>query len=64
VTSVKDGVITVTTGATDTSAPPVGYTIIDTPTYTAGDANLVWKNTGTICGDTTRGLKKGQGDCP
>lgn len=61
-TSVTDGVITVTTGAT--SAAGAGYTIIDTPTFAAGDANMTWTNTGTICGDTKRGLKSGQGDCP
>lgn len=61
VTSVTNGVISVTTGATTTAG--VGLTIIDTPTFTAGDATMVWTNTGTSC-DTTRGFKPGAGDCP
>ena len=60
VTSVSNGVITVTTGAT--AADGTALTIIDTPTFTAGDANLKWTNTGTTC-DATRGFKSGAGDC-
>ncbi len=63
VTSVTNGVITVTTGATDTASPPVNLTIVDTPTYTAGNANMLWTNTGTSC-NATRGFKSGAGDCP
>lgn len=63
VTSVTAGVITVTTGATDTSA--ANLTIIDTPTIPAGAANMVWTNSGTTCdGSSGRGFKSGQGDCP
>ena len=62
VTSVTDGVITVTTGATDGASTPANLTIIDTPTYTAGDANVKWTNSGTSC-NATRGFKAGQGDC-
>jgi len=58
--TVVDGVITVDTGATDTSN--TALTIIDTPTFTAGDATMVWTNTGTTC-DDVRGFKKGAGDC-
>ncbi|MDD5241272.1 MAG: prepilin-type N-terminal cleavage/methylation domain-containing protein [Sulfuricella sp.] len=60
ITSVTDGVITVTTGATTTAG--VGLTIVDTPTVAAGDANVKWTNSGTSC-DATRGFKVGQGDC-
>ncbi|MDQ0611437.1 prepilin-type N-terminal cleavage/methylation domain-containing protein [Variovorax sp. W1I1] len=63
ITSVTDGVITVTTGATSTASPPVGLTIVDTPTIAAGAANMLWTNSGTSC-NTTRGFKPGQGDCP
>lgn len=58
--TVADGKITVDTGATDTSN--ANLTFVDTPTYTAGDATMVWTNTGTSCNDT-RGFKKGAGDC-
>jgi type IV pilus assembly protein PilA len=63
VTSVTNGVITVTSGATDTASPPANLTIIDTPTIAAGAANMLWTNTGTSC-NATRGFKPGQGDCP
>ena len=61
VTSVTDGVITLTTGATDTSG--TGLTIVNTPTVAVGGANMVWTNTGTSC-DATRGFRSGAGDCP
>ena len=61
ITSVTNGVIKVTSGATTFAG--VALTIIDTPTVTAGVTNMLWTNSGTICG-TTRGLKSGQGDCP
>lgn len=60
VTSVTDGIIKVTTGAT--AADGTALTIIDTPTFTNGNANLVWTNSGTSC-DATRGFKVGAGDC-
>lgn len=60
VTSVKDGVIKVTTGATSTAAAQL--TIIDTPTAPAGSASMLWTNTGTSC-DVARGYKPGAGDC-
>jgi prepilin-type N-terminal cleavage/methylation domain-containing protein len=62
VTSVTDGVIKVTTSATDTASPPAKLTIIDTPTTPAGGANMLWTNSGTTC-DAKRGFKVGQGDC-
>ncbi len=61
VTSVTNGVITVTTGAT--TAAGVGLTAIVTPTMVAGNANMTWVNSGTSC-DAIRGFKTGQGDCP
>jgi prepilin-type N-terminal cleavage/methylation domain-containing protein len=61
VTSVTDGVIRVTTGATTSAG--VALTIVDTPTVAAGAANMVWTNSGTSC-DAQRGFKSGQGDCP
>ena len=66
VTSVTNGVISVTTGATDTASPPVNLTIIDTPTYTTGQANMLWTNSGTTCAaaNTARAFKSGSGDCP
>jgi prepilin-type N-terminal cleavage/methylation domain-containing protein len=63
VTSVTNGVISVTTSATSTASPPVALTIVNTPTFTAGNANMVWTNTGTTC-DAVRGFKPGAGDCP
>jgi type IV pilus assembly protein PilA len=61
VTSVTDGVIKVTTGATNNSG--VSLTIIDTPSGAAGSASLAWTNTGTSC-SATRAFKPGFGDCP
>ncbi|NNH38076.1 pilin [Acinetobacter terrae] len=60
-TSIADGVITATTGATTTAG--VALTYIITPTFGAGNANMIWTNTGTVC-DAVRGLKPGTGDCP
>jgi type IV pilus assembly protein PilA len=59
VSSVTDGVIKVTTSATDTAS--AALTVINTPT--TNGANMLWTNTGTIC-NADRGLKPGQGDCP
>ena len=62
VTSITDGVITVTTGATTSAG--VALTLIDTAAApAAGAANMTWTNTGTTC-DAVRGFKSGQGDCP
>ena len=60
ITSVTNGIITVTTGATTTAG--VGLTTVNTPTFTAGDANIKWTNSGTSC-DAVRGFKAGKGDC-
>ncbi len=60
VTSVTNGVIRITTGATNAGA---NLTTIDTPTLPAAGANLLWTNTGTAC-NATRGFKAGAGDCP
>jgi type IV pilus assembly protein PilA len=61
-TSITDGVIVSTTGATDTANPANKLTYTLTPTQAAGAANMVWTATGTIC-NVTRGLKPGQGGC-
>ena len=58
---ITDGVITATTGATDTAGTALDYE--NTPSMTAGAANMVWENTGSVC-DATRGFKEGTGDCP
>jgi type IV pilus assembly protein PilA len=58
ITSITDGVITITTGAT--TAAGVALTAIWTPTVQNGQ--VTWANTGTTC-DTTRGFKVGQGGC-
>jgi type IV pilus assembly protein PilA len=60
VTSITNGVISVTTGAT--AADGTALTIVDTPTTPADGANMLWNNTGTVC-NAVRGLKVGQGDC-
>lgn len=61
VTSIVDGVIKVTSGATSANGVPL--TIVNTPTFPVGAANMVWKNTGSIC-NAERGYKSGRGDCP
>ena len=61
VTSVTNGVITLTTGATLNDG--TALTIVNTPTVPDGAANMLWTNTGTTC-NATRGFKPGQGDCP
>jgi prepilin-type N-terminal cleavage/methylation domain-containing protein len=60
VTSITNGVISVTTGATTSAGTEL--TIVDTPSMTDGAANMTWTNTGTSC-DATRGFKIGAGDC-
>lgn len=55
------GVIATTgTGATTNAGVALDYTL--TPTTTAGQANMIWAGSGTIC-DPVRGLKPGQGGC-
>lgn len=54
------GVISGSSAATDTGGTALTFSL--TPSYKAGDANMVWQMTGTIC-DDKRGLKKGQGGC-
>jgi prepilin-type N-terminal cleavage/methylation domain-containing protein len=58
VTSITNGIITVTTGATTTTG--VKLTMILTPTVANGQ--ITWVNSGTSC-DTTRGFKVGAGGC-
>lgn len=62
-TSIKDGIVKATTGATASGGAGANLTIVNTPTLPADAANMTWTNTGTIC-NATRGLKPGQGDCP
>ena len=59
-TSIKDGVISGTSGATSATGTDLTFTY--TPTVTANAANMPWELTGTIC-DAKRGIKPGQGGC-
>ncbi|RYE72992.1 MAG: prepilin-type N-terminal cleavage/methylation domain-containing protein [Oxalobacteraceae bacterium] len=60
ITSVTNGVITATTGATASSGG-ANLTYVLTPT--ANGASITWVNSGTSC-NPTRGFKPGQGGCP
>lgn len=60
ITSVTDGVITATTGAT-VSSGGAALTYVVSPVFNA--ASITWQNTGTVC-NAVRGLKTGQGGCP
>src|SRR5262249_32664071 len=65
ITSVTNGRIQVTTGATTTGG--TALTIDDQASINAGDANMKWTNGGTTCTDAqaaARAFKSGQGDCP
>ncbi|EKZ99954.1 Pilus biogenesis protein tapA precursor [Cupriavidus sp. HMR-1] len=62
VTSIINGIITVTTGATDDSGN--NLLLVDTPAAAVtGAANMRWTTSGTIC-DINRGLKSNQSGCP
>ncbi len=57
------GVISTTTGATDTTG--TGLTYILTPAaLTATSPTLTFVQSGTVCDGGTRGMRPGQGDCP
>ncbi len=60
-TSITNGQIRATSGATANSGAATGLTIILTPTYNVGA--ITWVNSGSIC-NPTRGLKSGAGGCP
>jgi type IV pilus assembly protein PilA len=60
ITSVADGVITATTGATASSG---GANLTDVLTPTSNAGVISWENSGTSC-NPTRGFKPGQGGCP
>ena len=62
--AVKDGVINVTTSATDSSKVPL--TIIDTPSLPVGASTMNWINSGTTClaANASRAFGPGKGDCP
>ena len=62
-TSITNGIITATTGATGSGGAGANLSYVLTPTLAANAANMTWTATGTIC-DATRGLKPGQGGCP
>ena len=55
------GVIGATSAAT-VSSGGAGLTVVLTPAFAAGAANIAWANTGTIC-NPTRGVKVGSGGC-
>ena len=61
-TSVTDGRIIATTGAT-TASSGAQLTWDDRPNVILGGANITWTNSGTVC-NPIRGLRPGQGDCP
>ena len=58
----KAGVITGTSSATSTGGTALTFT--DTPIMGSGATAMTWTMTGTICDGGTRGLGKGEGDCP
>ena len=59
--TVSNGVISATTGATDSAGAALTY--VNTPTQpSATAANMVWTQSGTIC-NPIRGFKPGTGDC-
>ena len=60
--AVSNGVIDITTAATDNSGAPL--TIVLTPSLPAGASTMSWINSGTVCGSPDRGFGKGVGDCP
>ena len=61
---VADGVISITTAATDDNKVPL--TIIDTPSLPVGASSMSWVNTGTTClpANAKRAFGPGKGDCP
>ena len=61
-TSVTDGQIIATTGATASSGG-AALTWDDSPNVAVGTSNITWTNSGTVC-NQNRGLRSGQGDCP
>ena len=61
-TSITDGVISGTSGATASGGAGSNLLFVLTPTVASGAATMVWTMTGTIC-NATRGLKIGQGGC-
>ena len=58
--TVNTAMISATTGATTAAGVALLYTL--TPAVGTG-GNMVWTGAGTICNNTTRGLKIGQGNC-
>ena len=62
-TSLTNGIIIGTSGATGSGGAGADLTFTMTPTLVANAANMTWTTSGTIC-NATRGLKPGQGGCP
>ena len=60
--AVAAGVITATTGATDTAGVALGA-LMTPQALVAGDSVLRFVNTGTVCTNAARGSKPGQFDC-
>ncbi len=48
--------------STATAADSTALTTVLTPSFTAGDANITWTESGTIC-NFARGLAPGKGNC-
>ncbi len=60
--AVTDGVISITTAATDGAGAQL--TIIDTPSLPPGASSMSWVNRGTTCGNPSRAFGPGVGNCP
>lgn len=58
--SIVDGVIQITTGATDSNG---GTQLTYVGSISIQEGSLTWSNTGTTC-NVARGFKSGQGGCP
>lgn len=61
-TGVSNGIISATSGAT-ASGGGAALLIVNEPTFASGAANMLWRNTGSICLNPQRGLGSGKGDC-
>lgn len=62
ISATTGAIATTATGATTSAGVALDYTL--TPTVTAGNSNMPWVASGTICSTANRGLKAGQGGCP
>ena len=66
VTVGAGGVVTATSGATDSAGVALTVILTPQPVAVAGTTEAVfrWLNSGSSCDGGKRGLKSGQGDCP